>query len=68
MASKTKLKPCPFCGGHVKVKFRRDLFSRYWVECSTVNCPCRDIREQGSHNAAVGRWNNRRRPKAKVNR
>ncbi len=60
---KTKLKPCPFCGGKGAINAFICDPPRYWVECSTPGCavgPKRsNERDEIAERDAVAAWNRR---------
>lgn len=57
--SKTKLLPCPFCGGEAKVATCDWLFSvrDYWIYCRS--CDCSSGRYH-SKDQAIKAWNKRK--------
>ena len=55
--SKTKLKPCPFCGGEAKLK---TAVGEYWVLCPTCKASSDSI---SNDETIVKQWNTRVRNK-----
>lgn len=65
---RSKLLPCPFCGGDAELKAYRDELrgDTFAAMCQKTNCQGRTYRKNAMLKAAVEAWNHRAEPENRV--
>ena len=58
--SKTKLKPCPFCGGEAEIVYALHDYNLWGVRCKNCDASVECSIEEDSEENAVKAWNTRK--------